>query len=76
MQNLQGLNAPYTLWTEVLRILMEKELLGPEAIKTILELADRRAKMLEFLKAALERGDDAEALRIARAYVGLEVSHG
>ena len=37
-----------------------------------LEIADRRAGMLDAMRMALLRGDEKEALQLLRVYLGLE----
>ena len=42
------------------------------AIDSALEIASRRAQTLGRIRAALESGDDATALRLIRIYCGME----
>ena len=41
-------------------------------LNAALEIADKRRETLARLRAALEKGDDAEALKVARALCGVE----
>jgi hypothetical protein len=41
-------------------------------LNAALEIADKRRETLTRLRAALEKGDDTEALEVARALCGIE----
>jgi hypothetical protein len=41
-------------------------------LNAALEIAGKRRETLEQLRAALEKGDDTQALRVARALCGVE----
>ena len=41
-------------------------------LNAALEIADKRRETLARLRAALEKGDDTEALKVARALCGVE----
>ena len=43
-----------------------------ELARVALEIGEQRAKVMDRLKRALEAGNDAEALRLARVLTGLE----